>query len=325
MSEALGPSALVTGAGGFVGRHLVATLRSAGWRVVGVTRTAPGSAAGLELLSGDVLEDGFLRGILGSRHFDLVFHLAGLHAAAPRADLYRVNVLGATVLLDAVRALGRPGLRVVLLGSSAQYGDAKENPITEDCTNGPVSSYGASKACADMMAMVFAGETGQQVIRARAFNIVGPGQSAAFLQGSVIAQIMEAEEGRAPPVVKTGDLSACRDFVDVRDVATGLVALATNGDAGEAYNLCSGRAVRTSYLVESLVGLSRIPLSVEAGERKIAGVNVPYQRGSFEKLRRRTGWSPTLTLERSLVDALDQRRRESMGRNVAVADGAPPS
>jgi GDP-4-dehydro-6-deoxy-D-mannose reductase len=316
--------ALVIGAGGFVGRHLVAALHADGWQVVGAGRSglATGLPAAVEMMRGDIRDDLFLREVFASQHFDAIFHLAGLDASATAMELYRANVLGTAALLGAVRGLGRPELKIVLLGSSAQYGAARDNPITEESVADPVTSYGVSKACCDMMGRALFKETGQNVFRARAFNVVGPGQSAAFLQGRIVKQITEAEEGRLPPVVTTGDLSAYRDFIDVRDVAAGLIAIAKSGNAGEAYNLCSGQAVQTSSLVGFLVGLSRIRLCVETGGRKTAGVDVPYQRGSFEKLRCHTGWSPRIALERSLADALDQRRHEFSSQNVAFSAGA---
>jgi GDP-4-dehydro-6-deoxy-D-mannose reductase len=316
--------ALVTGASGFVGRHLVAALHANGWQVVGAGRSGlpTGFPAAVEIMRGDILDDRFLREVLASQHFDAIFHLAGLNASATAMELYRANVLGTAALLDAARWLGRPELKIVLLGSSAQYGAASDNPITEESIADPVTIYGVSKACCDMMGRALFKETGQSVFRARAFNVVGPGQNTAFLQGRVVEQITEAEGGRLPPVVTTGDLSAYRDFIDVRDVAAGLIAIAKSGNAGEAYNLCSGRAVQTSSLVGSLVRLSRIPLSVETGGRKAAGVDVPYQRGSFKKLRCHTGWFPGIALERSLADALDQRRYEFSSQNVAVYAGA---
>jgi len=315
--------AFVTGAGGFVGQHLTAALHAAGWQIVGAGRSHPstGLPSGAKFHEGNILDDGFLQGIFASQHFDVVFHLAGLDASASATELYRVNVLGTSKLLDAVRALVRPELKVVLLGSSAQYGASKDDPITEESNADPVTSYGVSKTCSDMMGRAMFRETGQHVCRARAFNIVGPGLDAGSLPGRVVEQIAEAELAQSSPIVNTGDLSAFRDFIDVRDVVTGLISIVTNGDAGEAYNLCSGQAIQANSLVESLVRMSRVSLSVEARSRSFAGVDVPYQRGSFEKLRKRTGWSPRIALENSLADALDQRRYELSSKIVRVVAG----
>lgn len=302
--------ALVTGVSGFVGRHLAAALHASGWQTVGFARrnALDGLPATVEMLSGDILDDRFLLGILSSQRFDAVFHLAGQNASVSAPDLYRVNAVGSAVLLQSVRMLGRLDIRVVMLGSSAQYGKSKDDPIHEESAFDPATDYGISKVCSDVMGKVLFEETGQHVLRARAFNIVGPGQSGTTLQGRVIEQVVGAECGDLPPVLKTGDLSARRDFVDVRDVAAGLIAIADAGEAGEAYNLCSGQATKAATLVDRLVSLSNVPLELEVGPRKVTGSDVPFQRGSFEKLRLRANWAPTFTLDQSLRDALDQHR-----------------
>ena len=304
--------AFVTGANGFVGRHVVAALLAEGSYVSVLCRKSGGHphvAADGTVFIGDILDGDLLNSILASQRFDAIFHIAGRNPAGAAADLYRINVLGTTTLLEAVRALRRPELKIVLLGSSAQYGEAKDDSITEDSVTDPVTNYGVSKACADMMGRALFKETGQHVMRARAFNIVGPGQGTTSLQGRVVEQIVEAERGQRPPVIETGSLTAYRDFIDVRDVATGLLAVARAGEAGEAYNVCSGQAIQAKSLVHSLVAMSKIPLTLTAVEHE-AGFDVPYQRGSYEKLQRLRNWAPVWALDQSLQDALDYRRND---------------
>jgi GDP-4-dehydro-6-deoxy-D-mannose reductase len=299
--------ALVAGASGFVGRHVVAALLADGWSVSILCRKSVHVATDATAFTGDILDCDFLNSILTSQRFDAIFHLAGQKPSGAVADFYQANVLGTMALLEAVRALGRPELKVVLLGSSAQYGEAKDDPITEDSVTDPVTNYGVSKACADMMGRALFKETGQHVMRARAFNIIGPGQGATSLQGRVIEQIVEAERGHQPSVIETGSLIAYRDFIDVRDVAAGLLAVAHGGEAGEAYNVCSGQARQAKSLVDALVAMARISLTIKSVVRD-AGVDVSYQRGSFEKLHRLTNWAPVWVLEQSLQEALDYRR-----------------
>jgi GDP-4-dehydro-6-deoxy-D-mannose reductase len=325
--ETAGPlnfHAFVTGAGGFVGRHATSALVAEGWKVSVLCRNKEGCShlpAACQVFSGDILDVGILNSILSSQHFDTIFHLAGLNPSGTAAELYRVNVLGTMALLEAVRALRRPELKIVLLGSSAQYGEAKDDPITEHSITDPVTNYGVSKACADMMGRALFKETGQHVIRARAFNIIGPGQGTTFLQGRVVEQIVEAERGHEPPVLETGSLKAYRDFIDVRDVAAGLLAVARAGEAGEAYNVCSGQAMQAKSLVDGLVAMSEIPLTIKAVGRD-AGVDVSYQRGSFEKLQRLTGWAPACSLEQSLQDALRHHRINRDTASVIAASHA---
>jgi GDP-4-dehydro-6-deoxy-D-mannose reductase len=303
---------------------MVSTLLAGGWKITALCRRQEACSvlpAACQAYAGDLLDDKVLSTILCAQRFDVIFHLAGQNPSGAAAELYRANVAGTMALLEAVRALHRPELRVVLLGSSAQYGEAKDDPITEESITDPVTNYGVSKACADMMGRALFKETGQHVLRARAFNIVGPGQGTSSLQGRVIRQIVDAERGHRPAMVETGDLSAYRDFIDVRDVASGLLAIARAGRAGEAYNLCSGRATGAKSLVDGLVAMSRISIAVKTVERR-AGVNVTYQRGSFDKLRQLTGWASALELQQSLQDALNDARGDAAKPR---ADAVPPA
>jgi GDP-4-dehydro-6-deoxy-D-mannose reductase len=320
--------ALVTGASGFVGRHLTSALLASGWGVVGVGRKYPNvadsSSAAFQMLTGDVTDGDFLQALFRSQPVDAIFHLAGLNSFSKAPELYRINVVGTATLLEAARDLGKPDLKIVLLGSSAQYGAAQSDPIREENAFNPITHYGISKVVCDTMGRMLFEQTGQYVARARAFNIIGPGQSEELLQGAVIEQIVAIESGRCPAVVEVGNLSTYRDFIDVRDVASGLIAIAAHGDAGDAYNICSGCATKVGELVERLVGLSKVPIKIKSCGTQWASRDVPYQRGSYEKLQVKAKWAPALALEKSLDDALNERRQcvapiaAYAGINIAV-------
>lgn len=311
--------ALVTGASGFVGSHLMATLLTGGWEAIGMCRTpndgGPRQSPPNQLVIGDMTDGAFLRELLKSHRFDVIFHLAGRNSFSEPAELYRVNVVGTATLLEAVRHLGRPELKILLLGSSAQYGAGGRDPIGEERAFHPITNYGISKIACEAMGRLLFEQIGQHVVCARGFNIVGPGQSADLLQGAVIEQIVAIELGRRPAVVEVGDLTAYRDFIDVRDITMGLVAAAEHGEAGEAYNICSGQATHVGELVSRLVGLANIPIQINSREPQ--GVaDLPYQRGSYQKLKAKANWVPTILLEKSLSDALKEGRR----RAAAVAE-----
>jgi len=162
----------------------------------------------------------------------------------------------------------------------------------------------------DLRGVAMFKNSNQNVVCARPFNIVGPGQRGPFLQATVVNQIVEIETGRRASVLELGDLEAHRDFIDVRDVASGLVALAKNGRPGEAYNLCSGRAVQVKSLADYVVSLTTSPITIASRDRTGTGGNVPYQRGSCEKTYLATGWLPLTPLEVSLADALNYSRAQ---------------
>jgi len=312
--------ALVTGAGGFIGSHLTSALISAEWDVVGMTRSSGSALPGNRSIVGDVTDGALLGKVLAADRFDVVFHLAGRDAFTDPVELFRTNVLGTAVLLEAIRGLDQPKLKVVLLGSSAQYGLAGKDPVDEKTAFQPVSNYGVSKMTCEAMGRLCYEQTGQHVTVARPFNVIGPGQSRRLLQGSVVEQIVEIERGKRPAVVEVGDLSAYRDFVDVRDAAAALMAIAEHGEAGEAYNVCSGRAVQAREAVALLMASARIPIELLTREHHGA-VNLAYQRGCNSKLAERANWVPTIPLGQSLDDALDERRsRDGIEAGLTVEE-----
>lgn len=316
--------AFVTGAGGLVGVHLLNALCREGCQITALSRRHSladdliEASDKLRFISGDVQDPGLLWSILTSQSFDVIFHLAALNAFADAIDLYRVNVVGTATLLEAVRRLERPELKLIVMGSSAEYGNSADDPIDEGSALAPVTYYGASKACADLMGKALFGETGQKVICARPFNILGPGQRGPLLPAAITRQLVDIVQGRRPPILEVGDLSNYRDYVDARDVAEGLILLARRGVAGEAYNLCSGRATQAKFIVEHLVGLTAVPVTLQTKARTQAPVNIRYQRGSAEKARESLGWSPKIPLEQSLSDMLTFCRAQALADDLAA-------
>ena len=303
--------ALVTGATGQVGRHLVNLLIMQGMRVVAMCHmpvSGIGHPESVRYIDCDLLDTGKVEKILSNERFDVIFHLAGLSALFPAFDVYRVNVLGTSVLLEAIRKTQGADVRFVTMSSGAVYGASTDDPIRETSVLAPVTNYGASKLCNEVMLRVAMQETGMPVLVARSFNIVGPGQRQPLLHSVVASQIAKIELGLQEPLVKLGPLDSYRDYVDVRDVVVALAAMAKCGTAGEAYNLCSGNAIQTQMLVDILVSLSRVPLEVRSDMSRKSGLDIPRQCGSFEKFAKLTGWNPIVSMKTSLRDTLDYWR-----------------
>lgn len=292
--------ALITGGMGHVGSHLAALLRARSRHVSLLDRMVP-DGEGFAL---DVTDDSALQDLFRKRRFDVVFHLAGLNAAASRADMERVNIEGTRTVLRAAAV----DTKVVIMSSSAVYGACLDDPITEKSALAPAASYGASKAACEALAME-AYREGRQVYIARPFNIIGPGQRAAMLQTAALRQLVEIERDTSPAILKMGYLGNSRDFIDVRDIASGLVAIMEKGQPGQAYNLCSGHATKARALVEMLVRMSEKDVVIQDVSEAPDGSDVAYQRGSADKLWRASGWAPTIQLEQSLSDSLAWQRQ----------------
>ena len=319
----------VTGIGGFAGTHLAAHLLAAGHEVGGSVRERraypgldalaarhPGFAAGA-LAVVDVAEPDALRPALAAFRPDGVFHLAGIafvpRAAADPARALAVNALGSRHVLAAVHAT-TPAARVLVVGSADVYGAAAlaGDPVAESSPLQPVSVYGLSKAAADMAAFQLGWETGLAVIRARAFNHTGPGQSADFVCSDFARQVARIERGAAPPVLRVGNLESARDFSDVRDVVHGYAVLMERGTPGEAYNLCAGEAVPVATIVEHLRAEVRVPFEVIEESGRVRRSEIRRVVGDPTRARA-LGWTPRIPLRQTLRDLLDYWR---------VVDGA---
>lgn len=306
-------SALVTGAAGFVGRHLVAGLVADGLSVTAVDRDAAALAAlgvAVTARAGNLGDAGWMRGVVTDAKPTHVFHLAAMLGTADTApaQFFDANVAPTMELLEVLRHAA-PEAVVLLASSSAVYGDAGgSTPIAESVPFSPRTPYGTSKACQEMLAIQYFRGFGLRTIRVRAFNLVGPGLSDALLAGAVARQVAMAERDGGDRVL-VGDLSARRDFLDVRDAAAAYRALAVRGAPGEVYNVCSGRAVPVSACVEPLIEKARRPLRLERDPARLRAVDVLEQVGDHRRLTDATGWQPATPLATSLQDLLDDWRR----------------
>lgn len=255
-------SALVTGAGGFLGRHLVAHLAALGIPVVTLGRSVPvGAAPGSAFQLADPGDGAAIRAVMEQVRPRLVFHLAGTPAPEPLTEAYRVNTLFGAHLLAAARGLDAPP-RVLLAGSAAEYGPVAEDalPVEETAPCRPVSPYGITKLAQTLHGLA-AADAGLPVVVARLFNIVGAGMPAHLALGSFARQIaaMPAEGG----TLRSGPLDRDRDFVEAGPVAAALVALLQDPRAaGRVVNVCSGQPTSLALLVRALVAASGKPVAL---------------------------------------------------------------
>ncbi len=281
--------AFVTGASGFVGRHLTAALRDAGWRVLTSARHGPAD------LCGDLLRVP-LRGV----SVDVVFHLAAFadpkqsHAnpSLPYADNADVTAR----LLAETRAG-----RYVLASTCQVYGPSAE-PCSEAAALSPRNPYAASKLCAEALALA----SGKDVVVLRPYNHTGPGQSDAYVCPRIARQIAQAEAGLGPRRLEVGALEPRRDFFDVRDMVRAYRLAAEAAKAGEVYNVATGHAVSIGDVVQILTAESRVRLSVHPGKGEADLIS-----GNFSKFRAATGWRPAIPLQKTLLDLLEHERKQA--------------
>ena len=291
----------VTGGGGFVGRHLLDHLKAGGERPL-----APDRA---EL---DLLDEDATRNAVRVAQPGVVFHLAAVASVArsweaPKETLLQ-NVAMTVNVLEAIR-LEAPEASVVLVSSGEVYGPPEHLPTDEGAPLRPQNPYAVSKAACDLAGGQYADAGGLAVVRARAFNHAGPGQSDEYVIGTLTRQVAEAElAGRDAVVLRVGNVQARRDFTDVRDVVRAYAGLA--GRPGGAYNVCRGSSVSVGEIIEMLRTAARVDVRYEVDPARVRPHEVMDIRGSAELLRAETGWVPEIPLERTVADALEAWRVE---------------
>lgn len=296
--------ALVTGSGGFVGGHLVACLRAHDDEVV----TWSG-----ETDSPDVTDAAAVTAALGGADVDVVFHLAGQsqvgHSWDIPAETLAVNAGGTANLLRGLAEVGSSA-RVVLMSSAEVYGfvEADAVPVVESTPLVPRTPYGSSKIAAEQVGLLLGERHGIDVIVCRPFNQIGPGQSPSFVTAAFAQQIATNERDGGSEL-RVGNLSATRDFLDVRDAVVAYRCLAERGVAGESYNVAAGREVAVSTMLDGLLEQAVEPQSVVVDPDRFRPNDLPRMFGSIDKLSAATGWTPARPLQETLADVLDDWRR----------------
>ncbi len=294
--------ALVTGAGGFVGRHLVDHLAASGDDVA-VTDFVVDRV--------DITDPEAFVELLRRVRPEVIYHLAGASDVGGSwttpHETFRANAEGTLNVLWAAREAGVE--RTLTIGSADVYGKVtpKDLPLTERSPLRPVSPYAASKVAADAVAEQAFRGFGQHVVRTRPFNHLGPGQSDKFVAPALAARIV-ASERSGEREIRVGNLSPQRDFTDVRDVVRAYRLLVEHGRPGEAYNVCSGRAIAIEQLARTMIDLSPAELELVSDPELQRGVDIPVLLGDAGLLRRDTGWEPEIPIEVTLGDLLDDVR-----------------
>ncbi len=306
---------LITGATGFVGRHLsILALSRKGTRVYGlVRRSSDDLVRGAVPVRGDLLSKKSMIDVLLKVRPDRIYHLAGQASVArswkdPKMTL-DVNVGGTRALLEAAHRTGSKA-RILICGSADEYGASarRRGKITENFPLKPVSPYGVSKLAQSILGLHYFSTYGLWVVRTRAFNHIGPGQRAHFVVPSFARQIADISAGMQKPEIKVGNLAAVRDFTDVRDVVRAYWLALEKGKAGEVYNVCSGRPRRVAEILRFYLRVSSVKIKVSQDRSRLRASDMPRLVGDARKLARDTRWKPRVRFETTLRDVLNEAK-----------------
>lgn len=311
---------LITGITGFVGSHLADyALAKGDVEVFGTVRwrsrldNVEHIQDEIKMIDCDLKDNVATRKVLQEVKPDYIFHLAAQSFVptswvAP-AETLSTNIIAQLNLLEGIRDLGLDS-RIQVAGSSEEYGLVYEHeaPIKEDNPLRPLSPYAVSKVAQDFLAYQYHKSYGIFAVRTRAFNHTGPRRGDVFVTSNFSRQVALIEKGKKDPVIEVGNLEAKRDFTDVRDVVRAYWLALEKGEAGEVYNIGSGRAITIQGLLDLILSLSDIEIEVRQMPDRMRPSDVELLVTDYSKFNRATGWEPEIPFEKTMEDLLNYWR-----------------
>jgi GDP-4-dehydro-6-deoxy-D-mannose reductase len=312
---------LITGITGFAGSHLAEYIlaNKPEVKVFGLVRwrsrmdNVLGIRDKVELHEADLKDYISLKKCLKDIKPDFIFHLAAQSFVPTSwrlpAETLSINAVGQVHLFEAVLDLGLTP-RIQVAGSSEEYGQVNPDEIPMKETNAlrPLSPYAVSKVAQDMLGYQYFRSYGLHVVRTRGFNHTGPRRGDVFVTSNFAKQIAEIEAKKKPAVIYVGNLEAKRDFTDVRDMVRAYWLSLEKGQAGEVYNIGTGRAYAMQEVLDMLLSLSKVKVKVEVDPARLRPSDVPILLPDCSKFVSLTGWKPTIPFTKTLEDLLDYWR-----------------
>lgn len=321
---------LITGITGMAGSHLCDYLLSEQQhcQIFGVKRWRSNTENIDHLLRSDRLQliDTDLTDLSGCTRLieivrpDIIFHLAA-NSFVPDSWVNPQRTIHDNIgmqlnLFEAVRTAKIDPI-IQIACSSEQYGKvyANELPICEKNPFRPLSPYGVSKVGQDVLAYQYFQSFGLRTVRTIAFNHEGPRRGEVFATSSFAKQIAEIEAKLISPVIHVGNLTAQRDWSDVRDVVRAYWLAVTAGEPGESYIVASGKARTVSSMLDYLLSLSKVKIEIREDPKRLRPSDLPVLHGCPAKFIDKTGWSPTYSFEQTLADLLSYWRGRTVVSN----------
>src|SRR5580692_4749646 len=312
-------TALVTGAEGFIGSHMVGFLQAKGWNVVGgylVEGTSTQrKSRNLRFVQCDLRNGQRVTQVLAEYQPTHIFHLGAQSLPtvswSDPVRTFESNIMGSLYLLEAVRYMKRRPV-VVSACSSAEYGNVPPSaiPVTEEQPLRPLHPYGISKLCLDLLAREYFLDYRIATVNVRLFNTTGPGKTN-DAPSDFVRQLIRIKKGLQNPVIEVGNLKPRRAFLDVSDTVRAFYLAAAKGRYGDSYNVCATRTHKMSELLQRAIRLSGIKAKIHPVARLMRPSDEKTIFGSTQKIRRDLGWKPIRKIDQTLQSMLDYWDRVS--------------
>lgn len=306
-------TAVVTGAEGFIGSHMVSFLQTKGWRVVGLYlregSNTVSKSAGVHFRQCDLRNGQRVTQILAESQPTNIFHFGAQSLPtvswANPVETFESNIMGSLHLFEAVRHMKRLPV-IVSACSSAEYGHvpASAIPVTEEQPLRPLHPYGISKVCLDLLAHEYFLDYKVPAVNVRLFNTTGPGKTN-DAPSDFVRQLIRIKKGTQAPVLEVGNLKPRRAFLDVTDTVRGFYLAGLKGRRGEAYNLCANETHVVGDLLKTAIRLSGVRVEIRQASHLMRPSDEKIIFGSTQKIRKDTGWRPMKSIEQTLQSMLD--------------------
>lgn len=312
--------ALVTGACGFAGSHLVEYLLKSNDTVVALaavgesTENLKNVIDKISIHTMDLRDIDSCLSILDRHKPDVLYHLAGIaflpDAEADPSNLFAVNLGGTANLAKGIIKYS-PNTKMVYISSAEVYGkvDPSLMPVTEKQPVHPGNMYAYSKAFAETLLFDFLKKDGLKLVICRPFTHIGPRQSPKFAASGFAKQISRIEKGLDPPVLKVGNLSARRDMVDVMDMARAYRLAAGIKENPGPFNIGTSKAHTIQHILDLLLGFSDVEIKIEVDPDRLRPSDIPVYAGNYNLFNNLTEWIPQTSLEDSLFSLLEFWRK----------------
>ena len=299
---------LIIGSSGFVGTNIINNPEikdgvSKAIREFELVFSCPFEKAGFHYLN--LLDVESINNVIGAIKPNYIIDLASISFIPASFDdpkkIMDINYYGTFNLLEVLRKHSFKG-KLLYVSSGDVYGKFNENqlPLKEDHPLSPKNPYAASKGAAELLCLQYVNGHAMDITIARPFNHIGPYQSALFSVSSFARQCALIALKKNEPIIKTGNLNTYRDFMDVRDVIRAYFLLLLQGVTGEAYNVCSGKPVKISDILEQLIGFTGITIKTEIDNLRLRHIDTYKIYGDNSKLKRDTNFNVTYNINSSL-------------------------
>lgn len=305
---------LIIGGAGFVGNYLIEKLKVEAELYVTKLKNEIIDIEDINILDLDLLKISEIEKVLREIKPEYIYNLAAQSSVAlswknPQLTV-DINIKGIINLLESIKSIENYFPRILLIGSSEEYGDFSNGKIDENEKIIPKNIYAATKVFQSMISKIYVEAYKMNIIYVRPFNHIGPKQSPMFVVSDFCKQVAEIEKGKQDSIIYVGNLQAKRDFSDVRDIVNIYVEIIKKGKIGEIYNVGSGKAISVEKILNIILKNSSKNISVELDPKKIRPIDVPIIEADTTKLRNAIDYIYLYSIEETIKDILNYWREK---------------